>query len=758
MASYCGSVNRRILARLLVLLLWAGVVHVVTTPSGTRWPATLPLKVEVTFGATTVDVFPDVRKQEIRITCGAQPEGSVQPGSVAFELDNLDGYYTPDYPMSKYYPYVQLGAPVKVWVYWSGAWRLRFTGRVSEWKPFWPNGDLSTPKQKGDARVTVVAAGLLRQLGQGKAPLRSALYRSIAGVAPGDYLPHEYWPGEDGSDATQIASAISGHPAVVPAGPVTYQQDGPAGAASALQTDTGFSAAFPVQSYADTGRWAITWIMKINSRPAANTTTLLTAHTNGGPLPTWRFIIDTTFPDTVFRWIGYDAADVAQFEVFWFPTFGSDAIYGQWFMYTFGAYNNSGTTLKSSFAWDNGRDIRNSSISGANFTGQIGTLNDFKFTVDSVLGNVGIQLAHFGVFVDPGFAPFDPGAALANGKALHGWEGEQAHERIDRLCREFGIPLTTIGTQSALMGPQQIDTLYNVLNACAQVDMGILYEQRDGNGLVYRCLSNLYNQTPALTLDAKQNHLANPFRPALDDFGVRNDVTVQRRGGSEYRSVVETGPKSIQDPPNGAGTYDEKLILDLYTDSQTVFNATWRTWLGTWPGMRYSRISPDINAVADVATTWLGVDIGDLEQAINLPPQHPISTVEAIVRGYTETLTPTSWTVVTNAASAGPYQVGKAGDGSNASAWLQTGPGTALSARLAPGATTLTVTPDGPLFDTAANLTLNPLSLVLGGEVVAVQSISGAGPTQTIVVQRTLPKDHPIGTIVQVHRPLIACL
>jgi hypothetical protein len=32
----------------------------------------------------------------------------------------------------------------------------------------------------------------------------------MIGVSPEDYTPHAYWPLEDGSDATQFASAIPG--------------------------------------------------------------------------------------------------------------------------------------------------------------------------------------------------------------------------------------------------------------------------------------------------------------------------------------------------------------------------------------------------------------------------------------------------------------------------------------------------------------------------------------------------------------------
>lgn len=746
----------------VVLLLWMGVVHV-TAPT-MRWPDSLPGKLEITFGSTTVDVMALklVNKQQVRLTYGAPNEsGNVVPGLISFELDNPDSDFTPYHPVSQYWPYVELGVTVVWSVYWLGQWWIRFTGQASEWKPDWPYGDLSDELKgvKGEARVTVVASGLLRQIAQGRSPQRSPLFRSIVGTSPGDFVPHDYWAMEEGPDASQIASAV-GRAAVVPVGGITYSVDGPAGSAPLPSLDAGAKLAFPVAPYVDAGQWAVEIAIKVPVKPAV-VSTLFEIPVASGSIAVWRVEVEPAGGFGVAEiWLrGYGPTGSLVRSEFGGPLNAAGGVteaqfFGHPFMFTV-ASEQSGANLVMWLGFSDGRP----GFSNINQFADPGTHQPLigPVTVDVTTALDGLGIGHLGIFVDPLFDPFLDG--LDHFRAFAGWTNEQAHNRIARLCHENGVAVTIIGTSSALMGPQQIDIFYNLLAAGAAVDLGILYEDREALALVYRCNKTLYNQSAALTLNARRNEITGPFRPTLDDLNVRNDVTIARLDGSEYRSVVENGRRSIQAAPNGVGTYDEKLSLNLFTDPQAAFNATWRTWRGTWQGMRYARISPHINAVPSVADTWLEVNLGDLIAVTDLPPQHPKPAVESILRGYSELYEPKKWEPIANASPAGPYRVGQAGDGSNAGAWTQTGPATALAAQMKPGDTSVTVTIDGALFSTAANLTLHPLELWIDGDIARVTAISGAGPTQTFTVQRTYPQLRRLaGALVRVNNPLIACL
>lgn len=732
-----------------------GVMHAVSI---TVWPATLPLKVEATFGSITVDLFPGFLKQEIRIVYGAQNENSsVQAATIAFELDNPDSHYTPDHPMSQYWPHVQLGVPIQVSVFWAGAWHIRFTGQVSEWKPYWPYGDLSdeTKGRKGEARVTVVASGIFRQLAQGKSPVRSPLYRTMLGGLENDIPAIAYWPMEDGANATQFASAIPGAAPLTVVAPATLSTNSDIpGSAPLPAFGVGAGASGPIPSHTDTGVWyaqAVGLTSDFSSYPGFTVVRVEVvgadhvAAVAAGPVSSGGFQL------------GYSVLSPDEYPI----TIGSSPLSidptGVPLSIVVGMKDNaSGTDDYLYVRAMTGDGTVVGSIDVNLGPGEYGRGIVARPNGKAQLHDNGV-VGHFAYYTDPAFTlgVHD----VQNAMAINGHAGEQAHERVDRLCREHEIPVTIIGTESAVMGPQPIDILYNLLSACAQVDMGILHEDLEALGLVYRCNRSLYNQDPALTLDARANELANPFRPTLDDLNVRNDVTVQRINGSEYRSIVESGPKSIQASPNGVGTYDERLILNLNTDSQTVDNAKWRTFRGTWPGMRYPRVSPAINAVADVATSWLGAGIGDLVQVTNLPPQHPAATVELLIRGYTETLTPTSWVPVINTAPAGPYTVAEVDSNTRVTA-----EGSTLGASLSSTAMSFT------LASTVANGVWTtdpadfPLDVNAGGERVRLSAISGSSSPQTATVAtggrsiNGVTKAHASGTAVDEWEPAVVAL
>ena len=75
----------------------------------------------------------------------------------------------------------------------------RFWGEVSTWPPRWD------PSQS-DIYCQITVSGVLRRYVQG-AKIGSPMRRYYTGLT-GDYAPYGYWPGEDGSQATEISSAL----------------------------------------------------------------------------------------------------------------------------------------------------------------------------------------------------------------------------------------------------------------------------------------------------------------------------------------------------------------------------------------------------------------------------------------------------------------------------------------------------------------------------------------------------------------------
>lgn len=758
------AVSIRAFTRLIILSVLAGVVVYVTTP----FPDPLPLKWEIKFGAAFVDVTDDVLTQRPEVTYGALDEMSqAQAAEIRFDLSNLTGDYTPERFQSIHFPYVQLGVEVRLSVFWNGEWHVRFHGEASEWLPVWPWGDVqNAPDEEAlaEAHVQVVASGILRRLGQGRIPIRSAMFRSMSGIAPDDYRPLDYWPMEDGADAAAIATGVAGGTPGTLSGTVTLAEDDTLLGSQALPlVAAGGSIAMLVRSYTDTNQFAVQIAMKRAAAPAAATTFVeiqiagalvgfLRLEINPAASPKTVSINAYSPAGTLLGGSGFELSGDSASE----PS--EATFFGTWVLYTIGLHQFSGQ-VTTAFGYSSG-DGRISAVAlgvllGAGATGQP--------TLVRALGGdgAGTRFGHSTVYVDPAmdltFIPDDHDLALT------GYTGEQAHIRAERLAREAGLPIVIIGDESQPMGPQQPDTMINLFNACADVDMGIFGECHDQLALLYRCGSTIYNQDPMLVLDAAVNEMANPFAPTKDDQGLRNDVTVGRIDGSSYRSVRETGPKSIQAPPDGVGPYDEgPLALNLETDDQAKYNAEWRTWLGTWPGMRYPSLSPAISVVPDVADDWLAALPGDRVDAVNLPAQHPSGGVAVIVRGWTETYTKGTWEPRINASPAGPYDVGIAGDDDNPGAWLQTEPTTRLEDEVVAGSTTASVIVDGPLFSTDdADIDYSPLEIIIGGpggEVRGVSDISGASSPQTFTFTEPTEKTWPADTSFQVYRPLVAAL
>ncbi len=201
-----------------------------------------------------------------------------------------------------------------------------------------------------------------------------------------------------------------------------------------------------------------------------------------------------------------------------------------------------------------------------------------------------------------------------------------------------------------LMGTQGLKKFLDLLRECAESDVGIFMEMRDERALALRARSTLYNQAPRFTLDFSQGLVSAPFKPTDDDKLTENDVTVTRDGGSFSRQILEEGRMSIQDTPDGVGRYDVEKTLSLFEDSQTENLAGWFLQLGTFDGLRYTRLTVDLAnpRVYEMLPQILNTDLGDAIRLTNLPNEYGPDDVDLIVRGYTEEIGPEEWKITFN--------------------------------------------------------------------------------------------------------------
>ncbi|WP_433519036.1 hypothetical protein ACQP2T_28065 [Nonomuraea sp. CA-143628] len=689
--------------------------------------------VELFINGSWVDVTTDVRIRDgVSIGRGQSDEGSRSEASrLTLSFNNRLGKYSPRNPTSAYYGLLGRNTPIRV----TAESSVRFVGEVSSWPPRWDitGNDVWTP---------VEASGILRRLGQGAAPLRSALYRGLTNPALAVPVV-AYWPCEDGDGSSRLASGVGG-----PSMTFTGTPD--------LASYTEFDSSDPIPLLADsvwtgvvpaytvTGDASIRFLLAVPAAGISGDEALISIYGSGTAA---QWVIRYGDPGGDLKVQAYDE--------------DGNVLLDSGFM----VFAVTGKKLRVALDLDqNGANIdwdlsilEPGATSGLTAGGTLAsrTLGQVQRIIvsvgggitDTAIGHISVQSAITSIF--------DLGPQLA------AYTGETAGRRIERLCDEEQITFTSVGTldDSTAMGPQKPATLLDLIGDAADADMGILYEARNQVGLAYRTRSSLYNQAAAVALDYDARHLSPPLEPVDDDQNVRNDVTVTRNDGSSARAVVTTGPLSTAAPPNGVGRYDEQVTVNVAADTDLPDQANWRAHLGTVDEARYPQVtvnlaSPGVSSDAALTADVIALDVGDRLTIDNPPSFLPPDQISQIARGYTETLTPKEWSITVNCTPETPYQVGVYGTDRYGTEYAT------LNSSATSSATSLSVaTSKGPLWTTAAGDM--PFDIAVGGEQMTVTAISGSSSPQTFTVTRHVngvTKSHAAGAVLKLFTPAIRAL
>lgn len=353
----------------------------------------------------------------------------------------------------------------------------RFAGEVSAWPPRWHHSE-------GDVWVPIEAGGILRRLGQGSAPIRSAIYREE--MSPGKTTPVAYWPCEDRENAGSIASALdNGDPMLIVGEPKLAEFDDFAASASLPTMQAGmFSGQVPNYDVGDESQ--VRWLLAVPEDGIDDDQVLLTVWTNGSARQ-WEIVYKV---DNAMRFRIYDirGQQIQEDSVTW-----SEDVDGALLRMSLEVTETDNGDIDYNLGLlpvgaREGRFVSHS-VSGETF-GRIERVQVNVGSEDSDLGDTAI--GHVSVH-NTITTIFDLWAAL------DAWRDESAGRRIERLCAEEEIPFTVaLPTadldDTALMGPQGAETLLDLLREAAQVDGGILHETREEVGLSYRPRTSLYNQ------------------------------------------------------------------------------------------------------------------------------------------------------------------------------------------------------------------------------------------------------------------------
>lgn len=610
-----------------------------------------------------VDISSDIYYRDgstkVTISRGRPDENSQSippPQTCSFQLNNRSNQYSPRNPVGPLFGLIGRNTPVRFWRMQNGQRRYRYYGEIPEWPT---TADISG----NDVYTSVQASGMLRRLQQGSKLTGSSLRRDMLSKSRDNGISSrifDYWPMEDGSNATQFASGISGrNPMFVTNSGITFASNSSYPASDALPVFTTGSVSGAVSSYMDTSVIALRWYMSVPSGGVTGTQHAISLSGNGSIN---KFSVMVKSDGTMWL-LGYDVTgtEVTGNIPIAFTANGHNMICGldlvksgsniNWNLYSFTV--DSLTTVNP-FT----QIIQFQSFQGTINSQSIGVISTVSVGEDKGLNST--VIGHVSIANDTTAYTFTGPGMYANNEEI-------PQNRIARLFQEQSINFTGISSPldepyTVSMGLQLSDKLINLVQQCVDTDGGVFYEGADRLGFLHRDIGTLYNQSAKLKLDYAQNQISAQLAPRDDDLYTKNDVTAQRINGSSNRQVLSSGRLSVNDPPSGAGTYDTTVNVSIGTDAQAADQAGWRLHMGTVDEPRYNNVSinlrhPTFQNKLDMMNAALSVDIGDVIEIDNPPAWISYDPIRLVVLGYQETMGAFEHDITFNCAPESSYRV-----------------------------------------------------------------------------------------------------
>lgn len=713
--------------------------------------ASARLAVEIAWGANLTaasstwawtDITSDVRAANgIRLRHGRSDEASTtQPASCTLTLANTTGAYSLG-GQSPNWPYVRQSTPVRVRVDPAdgSGYRELFTGYADSWQPSW--------NQAGTvAEVTLTASGILRRLAQNTSPVLSSLRRKLTS----DVNVVAYWPLEEGSEATQALSAIPGHPPMAATGDVNFGSNTSFASTERMPVlRTGGSLAGTVPTYTHTGEWQVRVLVVVpdSGQGMADAQPIFRVYTSSAQVARIDFLYGTV-NDGAFAIRVYSSTGTLVNAAVYVNQ-GLNGDLARFYLTAKQNGSNVDFVLGRQHLVANDAIKLSQTVTGAT----LGPVTSVELNPGGVhngiaLGQPVVQTAITNVFTDYG--------------ELTAFAGEQGIARFRRLCSENGIEHSefgdgvTEGTVTETMGPQRPDTLLALLRDTEVVDRGLIYDGLGNAGLTRRGRRNLENRILGMTIDVAAGELAGILEPVHDDQARVNKAIVTRKNGTTAAAEDVTGPLGTAN----VGVYDTSLTVPCASDEAPPYYAQWLVHLGTVEGYRYPTVGLDFVATPNLIPAWTTAAPGRRILVTNISsaaPQHPNASVELLVQGYEQTLTPHSWTARLNCSPFDPWAIGVAAtDAGDTGAYVMRldATGSTLGSAVSSGATALSVTTQ-PRWTT--NLDDFPLEIEVGGLVLAVSGISApftlSGTEYQTFTVSGVTKSLTAGLPVTVHNP-----
>jgi hypothetical protein len=691
------------------------------------------------------DITQDVLDEPgIVVTTGRDERGAIDqeanPTELTLRLRNFrtsgvtrtnEGQYTPGNPNSANYPNVVQYVPLRVrQPYGYSPPTTRYTVFVDSWAPTWDASGRA-------ATVDVIARGRLQRIRDTRQPTYSALRRYISGGIEADIYPHAYYPLEDESGATRIASAIAGDPPMQTTGGVSFGSVSDLAASKPLPAvpDNGVIAGVLGSPYASTGQWCVLFVAKLPETPVAVESRLGLVVCNGTARE-WALWIVPGSPDTLtLRVTTFGTAlldtSVAMVEA---------EHYGDWRLYSIGVTQNGANV--DYHAWSLNED-GGISISGTLNSRTIGSARLGRFVAFSALAGLG--LGHLALFTDTAFNISSDPEVIAT-TAIGGKAGEMPHVRFARVCAEDNILSDTVsppsGSTAIGMGPQAPLQIADLIRQPGETDHGLIHDGTPSGAVSLVSRSSMYNQDPELALDGNLGQVPADVRPVFDGQGRITDSEVTRDGGSSARYAAT----------DVRGGKPDAKTMSLETDQYLYEIAGWRVTLGNQESMRYTRLPFNLRRSPDLVESWFRSTMGTRMRATNMVTAHGPSDPDGIIVGWTETIRRDNWIVAPALAPARPYDVPVLESGDDTTWRLDTG-GTVVDAPMTTTGTNLGMNVDAGVA--LWSITDEPYDVDVNGERMTVTTAADATDPQNFTVTRSVNgvvKAHSAGEPVKLWR------
>jgi hypothetical protein len=691
-------------------------------------------------GGAWVEITQWVRQLEpVTVTRGRTTESSdPQPSTCTLVLENRQkgaaNRFDPDNPIGPYYGLLGRNTPLRVDL--DGA--TRFQGNVPVWAPQW-NEDRS------NCWLEVEAAGTLRRLEQGRGAIRVP-YRTYLSTRTSPEV-YGYWPLEDGPESGVLKPDVGEVPATLVSLKAPNQSYRQGKLAEWLPNTLAMNVGDRLDIPADiTGPFYRGWdVSFVASSTDGNQFLMVVVDC---VVDSWVFTLDWATSD----WTLY------------LPDGSIESGAGGLFGATF---KDTGPFLVQFGGRYDGADLNWHMGLAALFP------NFYGVVIGTITGRVLQPIRNIYIYSGAGTAGEANGpvaighlavsermAGPASSELIVSWSrargllAERMLTRFQRVCDEQGVAhggsVTATATQP--MGRQYVGTFLEQLGELERTDGGLIVEARDASRVDYLALADLVDQTPAFVLDYAQGHVAPPLRPVTDDRYTRNDLTVKRVDGGEYRAVRLTGPMSIQDPEDGGvGRYDDDYELNPSTDTRLAVMGDWQLAKGTLRTARFESVTVNLMASTVDSTlraAVLSADVGSAIRLVNMQDADRYEPVDLLVIGYEEECTPfthmiTFWGV--------PYELYRRG--AVGTDFRLDSDDTTTNEVLDTTETAMDITTPGAPWSAADQ----PFDVLVGGERMTVTAVAGAGPTQTMTVARSVNgvvKEHLVGVGVSLADPI----